>query len=29
MGNVEDSILRRYVQYLCLERSYSKNTLDA
>ena len=28
MGNVEDSILRRYVQYLCLERSYSKNTLD-
>ena len=29
MGNVEDSVLRRYVQYLCLERSYSKNTLDA
>lgn len=29
MGIVEDSILRRYVQYLCLERSYSKNTLDA
>ena len=29
MENVEDSILRRYVQYLCLERSYSKNTLDA
>lgn len=29
MGDVEDSILRRYVQYLCLERSYSKNTLDA
>ena len=29
MGNVEDSILRRYVQYLCLERSYSKTTLDA
>ena len=29
MGNVEDAILRRYVQYLCLERSYSKNTLDA
>ena len=29
MGTVEDSILRRYVQYLCLERSYSKNTLDA
>ena len=29
MENVEDSVLRRYVQYLCLERSYSKNTLDA
>lgn len=29
MGNVEDSVQRRYVQYLCLERSYSKNTLDA
>lgn len=29
MGNMEDSVLRRYVQYLCLERSYSKNTLDA
>ncbi len=29
MGNVEDSVLRRYVQFLCLERSYSKNTLDA
>ena len=29
MGNVEGSVLRRSVQYLCLERSYSKNTLDA
>lgn len=28
-GVVEDSILRRYIQYLQLERSYSKNTLDA
>lgn len=28
-GNVEEDILRRYVQYLRLERSYSKNTLDA
>ncbi|MGM9620818.1 MAG: site-specific tyrosine recombinase XerD [Bacteroidaceae bacterium] len=28
-GVVEDSILRRCIQYLQLERSYSKNTLDA
>ena len=28
-GVVDDAILRRYIQYLRLERSYSKNTLDA
>lgn len=28
-GVVDESILRRYIQYLRLERSYSKNTLDA
>lgn len=28
-GVVDGSILRRYIQYLRLERSYSKNTLDA
>ena len=29
MGVVDESIVRRYIQYLRLERSYSKNTLDA
>ena len=28
-GVVEEPILRKYIQYLRLERSYSKNTLDA
>lgn len=28
-GNVSPDILKRYKQYLCLERSYSPNTLDA
>lgn len=28
-GVVDESILRRYIQYLRLERSYSRNTLDA
>ncbi len=28
-GVVDEFILRRYIQYLRLERSYSKNTLDA
>lgn len=28
-GNISQDIIRRYIQYLRLERSYSKNTLDA
>ncbi len=28
-GSVDPKILRRYIQYLRLERSYTKNTLDA
>ena len=29
IGAVDRKIVQRYEQYLCLERSYTQNTLDA